>query len=300
VTSDFFYITPEDWLFDSQSTYDVAKQGASGDFSENKHRNLLPMFVNGMLDGILSNSNFAIMSYFRQFLQKRLITDWYNVQASIDGFSNMLDVVTSVQNFIKSKVKTSLVLAGAADPRTDIIGEFSHYSPKNQININRVDIDSILSPLNLKKEVTHAVQTTHVLSQDMTYEAALQIARGFHYNRPIANMGTNGNFFQLFYPPDNTEANDPGLYALMCQGWNDDDTSSASAWKSPLTVPIQGNEDGIIYGDSNIGPLFSLEWNSILSFMFNNPIHDDDYARLNFAYSTAAVDENVLKAFIRT
>ena len=142
-------------------------------------------FVHTATDGLVGE--FPLLAYFRDYLVEHLDNDLSHFGDALDPnrpapIVELEDgeearVVGSVQDYIRGKVRTSLVLGGY-DPTkegNDRYPGIDQYIYRNERKLNKVQVRDVMSLTNTLKEVMFGVQSTKFFSQCESY-TALQVA----------------------------------------------------------------------------------------------------------------------------
>lgn len=180
------------------------------------HQTKLATFVDGALDSLIGE--FPLLRYFHEYLNQNLtnylkvfdtdhalaqdpITDF----AIVDGVNEANRVVGAVQDYIKDKVSTSLVLGGYREQDehgrplsgNDRYPGIEQYIFQNKRKLNKVQVRDIMSMTKTLKEAMFAVQSTKFVNGCDSY-ASLQLAvLDGDSDRDLFTMTQNEKFVEL-------------------------------------------------------------------------------------------------------
>ena len=129
-------------------------------------------FVKDTLDKLVSE--FKLLKYFRDYLELHLKNDLSDFDTAISSTPTTSfvsgekeRVVTAVQDYIKGKVGTSLVLGSYDDRKPEGNGRYmgiDQYIFQCQRKLNKLQVRDIVSITNTLKEVMFAVQSTKFIN----------------------------------------------------------------------------------------------------------------------------------------
>lgn len=143
-------------------------------------------FVESTVDHLVSS--FPLLAYFRDYLMEHIGHDLEVFSKAIDTskpayYADFVDdekkrVVKSVQDYIRNKVRTAIVLGGY-NPMIIGVNEkypgIDQYIYQNQRKLNKVQVRDVMSLTNTLKEVMFGVQSTKFFTECESY-LALQVA----------------------------------------------------------------------------------------------------------------------------
>lgn len=173
-------------------------------------------FVKKVLDTLVKEDAFPLLRYFRDYLDCHLNHDTSDFFAALkSGTTPQIDfvsgeqqrVVNAVQEYIKSKVNTSLVLGGYSEQDkqgNSLVGNdrypgIDKYLYQNQRKMNKVQARDIMSIANTLKEVMFAVQSTKFINGCDSFDE-LKTSKD---SRDLFTMTQNSQFAALSKLVDN-------------------------------------------------------------------------------------------------
>ena len=161
----------------------------NNDFKSHWNDNKKPTLVKSVLDTLVSNHKPLV--HFKEYLESVLDNDLDgdNITATIKDVS-MTDSFQAIQQFIKGKVNTVLLLDGSYDDSDAIYG----YLPTTKASLDKSNVLQIMSQAATKSEMVRAVQSTPLFKQCATYD---ELKEWWDNNRALFTLTENVGFASL-------------------------------------------------------------------------------------------------------